>query len=263
MESFHPEQCDLCFNLKFDTYCDKCFRHLCNSCNHGHACRDEAGLIAEKAKQKQSYKREDRKDPLIIKYECSEHKSEYNRFCGTCGVVLCQICCSNEHVGHSIESVSTASTKCAGIVRDLLNNLNHDIETAVKLVTDLQDIISETERKKQVQDVKDLVQRLETTLENAIVEKQNEEERIVSAYIKELEKCINAWDKNSGKLTPVGNQMKSIPFLLGFSDYVHDHENLDFPEAIDANFLQHQRVLHYEDLIEKEMTEVVEFVSSV
>jgi cob(I)alamin adenosyltransferase len=52
--------------------------------------------------------------------------------------------------------------------------------------------------------VKDLVQRLETTLENAIVEKQNEEERIVSAYIKELEKCINAWDKNSDKLTPVG-----------------------------------------------------------
>jgi hypothetical protein len=32
--------------------------------------------------------------------------------------------------------------------------------------------------------VKDLIQRLETTLENAIVEKQNEEERIVSAYIK-------------------------------------------------------------------------------
>jgi hypothetical protein len=27
--------------------------------------------------------------------------------------------------------------------------------------------------------------------------------------------------------------------------------------------LQHQRLLHYEDLIEKEMTEVVEFVSSV
>jgi uncharacterized protein YjcR len=51
----------------------------------------------------------------------------------------------------------------------LLNNLNHDIETAVKLVTDLQDIISETEKKKQVQDVTDLVQRLETTLENAIV----------------------------------------------------------------------------------------------
>jgi hypothetical protein len=69
MDSFHPEQCDLCFNLKFDTYCDKCFRHLYNSCNHGHACRDEAGLIAEKDKQKQSYKREDRKDPLIIKYE--------------------------------------------------------------------------------------------------------------------------------------------------------------------------------------------------
>jgi uncharacterized protein YjcR len=68
----------------------------------------------------------------------------------------------------------------SGIVRDLLNNLNHDIETTVKLVTDFQDIISETEKKKQVQDVKDLVQRLETTLENAIVEKQNEEERIVS-----------------------------------------------------------------------------------
>ena len=65
------------------------------------------------------------------------------------------------------------------------------------------------------------------------------------------------------KLAPVGNEMKSIPFLLGFSDYVHDHENLYFPEAIDTNFLQHQRVLHYEDLIEKEMTEVVEFVSSV
>jgi hypothetical protein len=53
------------------------------------------------------------------------------------------------------------------------------IPSIVKLVTDLQDIISETEKKKQVQDVKDLVQRLETTLENAIVEKQNEEERIV------------------------------------------------------------------------------------
>jgi molybdopterin converting factor small subunit len=72
--------------------------------------------------------------------------------------------------------------------------------TAVKLVTDFQDIISETEKKKQVQDVKDLVQRLETTLKNAIVEKQNEEGRIVSAYIKELEKCINAWDKNSDNI---------------------------------------------------------------
>jgi hypothetical protein len=46
------------------------------------------------------------------------------------------------------------------------------------------------------------------------------------------------------KLAPVGNEMKSIPFLLGFSDYVHDHENLYFPEAIDTNFLQHQRLLH-------------------
>ena len=58
----------------------------------------------------------------------------------------------------------------------------------------------------------DLVQRLETTLENAIAEKQNEEERIVSAYIKELEKCINAWDKNRDKHTPVGNEMKSTRF---------------------------------------------------
>ena len=99
----------------------------------------------------------------------------------------------------------------------MLNNLNHDIETAVKLVTDLQDIISETEKKKQVQDVTDLVQRLETTLENAIVEKQNEEERIVSAYIKELEKCINAWDKNRDKLTPLDNEMKSTRF---YSDSV-------------------------------------------
>ena len=99
----------------------------------------------------------------------------------------------------------------------MLNNLNHDIETAVKLVTDLQDIISETEKKKQVQDVTDLVQRLETTLENAIVEKQNEEERIVSAYIKELEKCINAWDKNRDKLTSLDNEMKSTRF---YSDSV-------------------------------------------
>ena len=99
----------------------------------------------------------------------------------------------------------------------MLNNLNHDIETAVKLVTDLQDIISETEKKKQVQDVTDLVQRLETTLENAMVEKQNEEERIVSAYIKELEKCINAWDQNRDKLTPLDNEMKSTRF---YSDSV-------------------------------------------
>jgi hypothetical protein len=93
-------------------------------------------------------------------------------------------------------------------VRDREHNHYYDIETAVKLATDLQDIISETEKKKQVQDVKDLVQRLETTLENAIVEKQNEEERIVSAYIKELEKCTT----------------ESIIFTLVFGTFVFNYQ---------------------------------------
>jgi cob(I)alamin adenosyltransferase len=75
-------------------------------------------------------------------------------------------------------------------------------------------IHSETKKKKQVQDVTDLVQRLETTLENAIAEKQNEEERIVSAYIKELEKCINAWDKNSGIVESSVNNMTLTIALL-------------------------------------------------
>ncbi|CAC5400648.1 unnamed protein product [Mytilus coruscus] len=147
MDSMHPEQCDLCFTLRYDTYCSKCTRHLCNACNHGHACKDEAGLIADAGKQKDSYKVNRRKNPCIIKYVCDEHKSEYNRFCGTCGDVICQDCCSNIHVEHDIESIPTAWTKCAAIVRSLLTNLNHDIETAVKLVTDLHDIISETEKK--------------------------------------------------------------------------------------------------------------------
>ena len=145
----------------------------------------------------------------------------------------------------------------------MLNNLNHDIETAVKLVTDLQDIISETEKKKQVQDVTDLVQRLETTLENAIVEKQNEEERIVSAYIKELEKCINAWDKNRDKLTPLDNEMKSTRFYSDSVIMFTITKILIFLRQLIRIFCNIKSVLHYEDLIEKEMTEVVEFVSSV
>jgi hypothetical protein len=145
----------------------------------------------------------------------------------------------------------------------LLNNLNHDIETAVKLVTDLQDIISETEKKKQVQDVTDLVQRLETTLENAIVEKQNEEERIVSAYIKELEKCINAWDKNRDKLTSLDNEMKSTRFYSDSVIMFTITKILIFLRQLIRIFCNIKSVLHYEDLIEKEMTEVVEFVSSV
>ncbi|CAC5390091.1 unnamed protein product [Mytilus coruscus] len=263
MDSIHPEQCDLCFTLRYDTYCSKCTRHLCNACNHGHACKDDARLIADAEKQTNSYKVKSRKDPCIIKHVCDEHKSEYNRFCGTCGAVLCQDCCSNKHADHDIESIPTAWTKCAAIVRSLLTNLNHDIETAVKLVTDLHDIISETENEKQIQDVKDLIKKLETTLIDVVQEKQREEKKIVPEYIADLENCIKAWDKNRDKLGPVANEMNSVPFLLGFSDYVHDHENMNFPEAIETNFLPHDRILHYEEFVEKDVASMLEFLSSV
>ncbi|CAC5361577.1 unnamed protein product [Mytilus coruscus] len=263
MDSIHPEQCDLCFTLRYDTYCSKCTRHLCNACNHGHACKDDAGLIASAGKKKDLYKVNSRKDPCIIKYVCDEHKSEYNRFCGTCGDVICQDCCSNKHAEHDIESIPTAWTKCVAIVRSLLTNLSHDIETAVKLVTDLHDIISETENKKQIQDVKDLIKKLETTLIDGVQEKQREENKIVTEYISDLENCIKAWDKNRDKLGPVANEMNSVPFLLGFSDYVHDHENVNFPEAIETNFLPHDRILHYEEFVEKDVASILEFLSSV
>ncbi|XP_071125285.1 uncharacterized protein [Mytilus edulis] len=263
MDSIHPEQCDLCFTLRYETYCSKCSRHLCNACNHGHACKDEAGLIADAAKQKDSYKVNSRKNPCVIKYVCDEHNCEYNRFCGTCGDVICQDCCSNKHADHDIESIPTAWTKCAAIVRSLLTNLNHDIETAVKLVTDLHDIISETENKKQIQDVKDLIKKLETTLIDVVQEKQREEKKVVTEYISDLENCIKAWDKNRDKLGPVANEMSSVPFLLGFSDYVHDHENMNFPEAIETNFLPHDRILHYEEFLEKDVASILEFISSV
>ncbi|VDI41420.1 Hypothetical predicted protein [Mytilus galloprovincialis] len=263
MDSIHPEQCDLCFTLRYDTYCSKCSRHLCNACNHGHACKDEAGLIADAAKQKDSYKVNSRKNPCVIKYVCDEHNCEYNRFCGTCGDVICQDCCSNKHADHDIESIPTAWTKCAAIVRSLLTNLNHDIETAVKLVTDLHDIISETENRKQIQDVTDLIKKLETTLIDVVQEKQREEKKIVKEYISDLENCIKAWDKNRDKLGPVANEMNSVPFLLGFSDYVHDHENMNFPEAIETNFLPHDKILHYEEFVEKDVASLLEFLSSV
>lgn len=263
MSSLHPEQCDLCYTLKFDTYCRKCDRHLCNSCNHGHACRDDAGLLAEQVKQKESYRRTDRTDPLIAKYVCNEHRSEYNRFCGTCGQVLCRDCCVNEHIDHQIEAIPVAFSKCSTIVKRSLQNISDDIETATKLITALQDIVSEQAFIKQIRDIQDFVTQLQTTLIDATREKQKEEKSKVVQYIQELEQCINVWDKNKDKLNDIARNINAVPFLLGFSIYLNHHEKTDFPESIQTDFLPYERLLYYEELVEKDIGCLLEFLSSV